>query len=218
MFNNDNSNNNNYKPNPDNSSIMQALLDIKAAGGSFTTINDLLMFLENDPNLLKEAELRFHRHQYPQRSITFTKVSNKVEFSRFLSYNALTILTALYQNMWHGNMIQIRRKDIVKITSISSFRPIKDAFEELINKGCIAVAVPGTTRRPTVYMVNPEIATVGRDDSSLRRTFWAYTGTDYSNPKHPVNSDPHKEWKRLTSERTYSKNRTSMETDAGTIT
>ena len=210
-------------PNPDNSSIMQVLLDIKAAGGPSRLVDEIIDIITvipdtNKPSILQEAEEIYYRHQYPQRAIKFTKLSIRIEFARFLSHNALTILTAMYQNMWHRNMIQLTQRDIIKITSITSSRPIKDALKELIDKGCIAVVVKGTTRQPAIYMVNPEIATVGRDESNLRYTFWGYTGTDYTDFKHPKYSDPHKEWKRLTANRTYSISNASMVTDEKTIT
>lgn len=201
------------KPNPENSSVIQALLDIKAAGGDIPMADTLIELLrKNDGALLDKAEEIFNEHQYPQHVLKFCKLTKEIEFARFLSPKALSLLTAMCQNMWHGNLIQLTQRDILTITSISSLSSVKPALKELLDCGCIAVALEGTTRRPVVYMVNPCICTVGKDIPFLKEIFWGYTGTNYENK--PVEySAPHKKWNKLTDIRTYSISRVSFKPD-----
>lgn len=201
------------KPNKENSGIIQALLDIKKAGGEASLVDALIEMLRENESLLIEAEELFKGHQYPQHSLAFCKLSNEFEFARFLSPKALVLLIAMCQNMWHGNLIQLSQRDILKITSISSLSSIKPALKELIDCGCITIAIEGTTRKPTVYMVNPCIATIGREISYLKDIFWEYTGSNYRT-KPVIYSAPHEKWNELTSKRTYSKSRVSFQPDS----
>lgn len=201
------------KPNPENSSVLQALLDIQAAGGNVPMVDSLIALLRKDGGaLLETAEEIFNEHQYPQHVLTFCKLTKEYEFARFLSPKALSLLTAMCQNMWHGNLIQLSQRDVLKITSISSLTSVKPALKELTDCGCIAVAIKGNTRKATTYMVNPCISTLGKDVPCLEEIFWEYTGTDYEN-KPVVYSEPHQKWNKLTARRTYSTSRVSFKPD-----
>lgn len=207
---------NHSKPNPENSSVIQALLDIKASGAPAPLVNDLLDILRNDAVILQDADNLFKSHQYPKHVLDWCKVKNDVEFSRFLSPKATALLTAMYQNMWVRNLIQLSHRDIIRIAKIGSLSSVRTALDELIENGCIAVKLKGTTRRPDIYMVNPLIATVGSEISYLKEDFWELTGTKYyydkeSGKTRAKYSKPHKKWKELTANRTYSKGRNSLE-------
>lgn len=203
----------NVKENPENSSIIQALLDISKAGAyPANEINAMICLLRADSSSLQEAEKLFHSHLYPDHKITFCKLECEVEFARFLSANAIAVLTAMCQNMRHSNLIQLNRKDIVKISALKSEKPVTPAMQELLNSGCIAIKIPGTTRRGPVYMVNPGIATVGTKTHYLQKSFWELTGSIY-HTKQVECSEPHKQWNKLTANRTYSKGYSSLETE-----
>ena len=207
---------NHSKPNPENSSVIQALLDIKASGAPAPMVNDLLDILRNDAAILQDADNLFKGHQYPKHVLDWCKVKNDVEFSRFLSPKATALLTAMYQNMWVGNLIQLSHRDIIKIAKIGSLSSVRTALDELIGNGCIAVKLKGTTRRPDIYMVNPLISTVGSAIPYLEKEFWQLTGTRYyfdkkSGKERAKYSEAHKKWRELTANRTYSKGRNSLE-------
>lgn len=166
--------------------------------------------------ILQDADNLFKSHQYPKHVLDWCKVKNDVEFSRFLSPKATALLTAMYQNMWVRNLIQLSHRDIIRIAKIGSLSSVRTALDELIENGCIAVKLKGTTRRPDIYMVNPLIATVGSEILHLEEDFWELTGTKYYYDKESDKirakySKPHKKWKELTANRTYSKGRNSLE-------
>jgi len=215
---------NHAKPNPENSSIIQSLLDIKASGASAHLVDELLEILRTNKKILGDADELFRSHQYPSRALDWCKVQNNVEFSRFLSPKATAVLTAMYQNMWHGNLIQLSHRDIIRIAKIGSLSSVKVALDELTDNGCIAIKIPGTTRRPTVYMVNPLIATIGSKLPHLEEQFWMLTGTKYYYDKKGdglrkrIRSTIQIRWQELTASRTYSKGRETLEVNDQKIT
>lgn len=198
------------KPNKDNSSIRQALLDLKSAGGDADAIAILINQIDNNKQLLEDAEALFNSHQHPEHSLKWCKLQGDIEFSRFLSANAIIILVAMCQNMNHWNLIQISQRTIMEITALKSLKSVGPALQELIDTGCITIQIDGTTRRATVYMVNPEIAVVGSKIPNFKDTFWRVA----DNRPVPDDEDyvtPHSRWNSLTAERTYSKGRDFLE-------
>lgn len=197
------------KPNQNNSSIMQALLDLKSSGGDSSAIDILTLQIENNNKILDDADTLFQKHRYPEYKLTWCRLQSSVEFSRFLSVNALAILIAMCQNMNTWNNIQISYRDIIHITTLNSLKSIKPALKELIDKGCIAVHDKGTTKRPTVYMVNPEISTVGNKHPNLQDIFWKLVESNAVSDGGEK-SNPHELWDALTSKRTYAKGNDSL--------
>ena len=183
-------------------SIMQALEDLKRSGGNKDAVTILIQQLKEDRELEEIVEKRFRERLYPDKSLTWSKLQCEIEFSRFLSPNAVTILTMMCQNMRHGNLLQISQRKIAEICSVTSPKAVVKALNELIECGCIAVRIEGNTRRAPIYMVNPEISTIGSPIKKHEFIFWQYAnkseteGEGYKNPKD--------KWKELTATRTYS--------------
>lgn len=216
-------------PNKEHSSVKQALLDLKASGGDAECIDFLINQIGTNPEIRGNADKLFKSHLYPDKTLNWFKLHNDIEFTRFLSPNALMILIAMCQNMRHGNLIQVNYKDLLTITHISSPKAIKPALQELENCGCITVRIKGTTRRSTVYMVNPEIATVGTNSSGLAYIYWKYVSennagshsyqmqnnstiwNDY--PASPILD----KWIQLVQDRTYSKGNDTLEEDSNKV-
>lgn len=186
------------------SSIKQTLLDMKSAGFDSTALDRLIDDFEHEPEKAKEAEKLYSSHEYPQHSIVFVKITNRVGFFRFLSAKALTILNAMCCTMNTRNLIQITQDDLLNITNIGNKKTIGEALRELQEKGVIAIKIKGSTRRGTVYMVNPQIATCGADRPGLEKIFWKLTGTIYDANKVKNHSKPHETWKKIIKDRTYS--------------
>lgn len=203
------------KKNTKKTSIMQALEDLKSSGGNVEAVNVLIRQLEENEDLRVTVEKRFKGHLYPNKSLTWVKLQGDVEFSRFLSSNALNILIAMCQNMRHGNLLQISQRKIMKITSINSPKAVVKALEELISIGAIAIRIEGTTHRPTVYMINPAIATVGTEIDKLDFIFWQFA--DKSDTEGEEYRNPRDKWKALTETRTYSKGYDGQEEGARTV-
>lgn len=194
--------------NPENrecSSIKQVLLDMKSAGFNPDLIKNLLDEFENEPEKAGEAERIFFSHRYPQHSIVFFKVSNEIEFFKILSPKAVIVLNAMCSTMNTGNMIQITQEDLLHITNLGNKKTIKEALTELQSNGFIAIKLKGNTRRGTVYMVNPLVATCGTAKPELIRIFWKLTGTQYDGLRKVTKySKPHAAWIDNTKKRTYS--------------
>lgn len=196
-------------------SIMQALEDLKSSGGDIEAVNKLIYQLEENKELQEVVEKIFRNRLYPEKSLTWLKLRGDVEFSRFLSPNAVTILIAMCQNMRQGNLLQISQRKIMAITSISSPKAVVKALDELISVGAIAVRLKGTSHRSPVYMVNPEIATVGTENKKLEFVFWKYS--DKSDKVLEGYENPRDKWKTLTKFRTYSKGYDKQEDGTGTV-
>lgn len=210
------------KPNEENSTIKQALLDLKASGGDAESIDLLISQIEQNHNLRENADKLFQSHQYPEHSLNWFKLQGDIEFPRFLSPNALTILIALCQNMQTDNLLQISHRDLINITHLSSLKAVQPAMRELVQNGCITEIIEASGRRSAVYMVNPEIATVGKKKPHLTYLFWKKVRDSLFKHDIPDDDDGLEEeknidwkdypkstirdkWMSLTKERTYSK-------------
>lgn len=207
--------------NPQNkecSSIKQVLLDMKSAGFNSTLINDLLDEYENEPEKTKEAEEIYLSHQYPQKSIVFFKVSKEIEFFNILTSKAVVVLSAMCSSMNTGNLIQITQDDLMHITNLGNKKTIKEALVELQENGFIVVKLQGSTRRGTVYMINPLVATCGKKNKVLERIFWKETGTHYDGSEGVSEySKPHATWNENINKRTYSIGYGKQDTTKGEI-
>lgn len=206
------------KPNNENSTVKQVLLDLKASGGDAEAIDLLISQIEQDHTLRENADKLFQSHQYPEHSLNWFKLQGDIEFPRFLSPNAMTILIAMCQNMQTDNLLQVSRRDLIDITHLTSLKAVQPALKELVQNGCITEVIEASGRRSAVYMVNPEIATVGKKKPHLTYLFWkkvrnsllqyeAPDDEDEKNidwndyPKSPIRN----RWVSLTKDKTYSK-------------
>lgn len=207
--------------NPENkecSSIKQVLLDMKSAGFNPLLIDDLLGEFEDEPGKAEEAERIYLSHQYPQRSIVFFKVSNKIEFFKILSPKAVVVLNAMCSTMNTGNLIQITQDDLLNITNLGNKKTIREALIELQENGFVVVKLKGNTRRGTVYMINPLVATSGTKKTDLEKIFWKLTGTNYDGLRRTTKySKPHATWDENIKKRTYSNGYGKLDTTKGEI-
>lgn len=200
------------------SSIKQVLLDMKSAGFNPLLIDDLLCEFEDEPVKAEEAERIYLSHQYPQHSIVFVKVSKEIEFFNILTPKAVVVLDAMCSTMNTGNLIQITQDDLMNITNLGNKKTIKEALVELQENGFITIKLKGNTRRGTVYMVNPLVATCGKKKTDLEKVFWKETGTNYDGPKRKTEySKPHVAWNENTNKRTYSNGYGNLDTTKGEI-
>lgn len=203
------------KENAKKTSIMQAMEDLKRSGGNKDAVNILIQQMTEDEELQEIVEKRFRERLYPDKSLKWSKLQCEVEFSRFLSPNAVTILMMMCQNMRHGNLLQISQRKIAEICSVTSPKAVVKALNELIECGCIAVRIEGNTRRAPIYMVNPEISTIGTPIKKLGFIFWQYA--DKSETEGEGYKSPKDKWKNLTENRTYSKGYDKQEEGTRTV-
>lgn len=200
-------------------SIEQALIDLKKAGGSSSYIDYLLDELKSSKELLEQSEELFHSHLYPDKSINWFKHYNSYEFERILNPYEFKILTLMAKNMNISNLIQISQNDLKAITGLNK-RTISDSLKNLIDNGYIAIKLLGNSRNANVYMVNPLFATVGTGNQELlTNEFWKLTGDIYDNTGYKVieKSLPHFRFNNISKEQTYSRGHNRQETTDGII-
>lgn len=159
--------------NPTNSSVFQAVLDLENAGVPTHILIPLKEYLKTYSATLRKADSLFRKHQYPQHTICWSRLYNDIGFEAFLTEKEYVILSFLAKGMWTNNLLQTSQNDILEYTCLSSKGNVNTAIHGLLEKGCIAIKFPGNNREKTVYMVNPEFATVGIEHKeSLIKTFW----------------------------------------------
>lgn len=190
--------------NPECSSVKQALLDLQSSGFDYTSIQTLLSEIDQDSDRREQADELFRSHKHPSHRITFSKIYNNIEFCRFLSPQAATILFIMCITMNHNNLIQLSQDDIVKITGIGNKGTVGKALNDLIESGAIAIKLKGNSRRSNVYMVNPAIANVGTEIPGLERLYWKPIDDEYANIDDETIISPHQKWDLEISKSTYS--------------
>lgn len=195
--------------NPQNSSMVQHILEYRELGGSMNiSMADFLKLAQQDSSmqkLVKEADKAVDRKGYPDSSITFHKTERDVEVGRFLSMRDLKILRAFEVSIDQGNLVQASTRDIEKAAGVD-LATARAGINSLLEKGCIAIKQRGRGTRASIYMLNPEIATVGKS-KVYPKLFWQLTGTVYkdSGKGNEVEtfSKPHFEWIQLTAVRQF---------------
>ena len=116
----------------------------------------------------------------------------------------MQLLTGMAQLMRTGNRVELSTKDGMLITGMST-NVVTAAIKELRNKGCIQVLFARNKTRATVYMVNPEIFTVGKaDNSKLCIAYWILTGDRWEDGKY-VRSSLHNKWCLLKQKQLYTR-------------
>lgn len=200
-------------------SIEQALIDLKKAGGSSSYIDYLLDELKDSKEILNQAEELFRGHLYPDKSINWYKNYNNFEFERVLNPYEFAILTGMAKNMNISNLIQVSQNDLKIITNFNK-RTISDSLKSLIDNGYIAIKLLGNSRNANVYMINPLFATVGTGNQKLLlNEFWKLTGDIYDKSGYQVieRSLPHFRFSNTHKEQTYSRGHNRQETTDGII-
>lgn len=194
--------------NPDCSRAVQMVLDLKkclSINGRFT-FDELLEYMECNHDERDCASNEMVSHEYNSVNITFDKKYKCLEYRRYITAAAFVVLDIMICGMRTNNLIRMSQDDIKRMTSLNSKSTVAKAIDDLLHNGCIAIVIPGSRNRSPVYMVNPLIATNGKD-KQLQRVFWQYTGTEYnvsSNSSHAVKSEPHQLWDAHEHEKTFS--------------
>ena len=183
-------------PNRHNSTIVQGLrelakLDSELPNDLIAKAVQLANFLnENNKQLVNTVDGIVKKKEYKDSNITWYK-KHFLELSRLLSSSANLILDLMCNLMAQGNLVQLSWQNIIDGTGIKNKKSIKNAIEELLDNGCIAIKFPSDKRNATIYMVNPEIATVGKN---LHTQYWEL-----------VSHDKFKKWCTIKNDITYTR-------------
>ena len=164
------------KKNPDNSSVLQCLLDIEKVAKISDSPNapDVLKALAElrkalTKDIIAKADETYEAHRYNNAKITFAKTANFKEnqAETKLSANACKILLHGIQLMSQDNCFLINQENLTKILNMAK-KTVNDGIRELVEKGCMTKICTLKQQKPsgTVYMINPEIASVGNHDST----------------------------------------------------
>lgn len=200
-------------------SIEQALIDLKKAGGSSAYIDYLLDELKNSKELLEQSEELFHGHLYPDKNLEWIKLFNDFELENYISPSCNAIFTVMAKNMRVSNLIQVSQNDLTIMTGADK-KTVSKCLKELIDKGCIAIKIFGNRRNANVYMINPLLALVGTGNQKLLlKEFWILTGDIYDKSGYKLieRSLPHFKFDNHCNKKTYSRGYNRQETTAGII-
>lgn len=144
--------------------------------------NELKKYFQENKNKLKEVDSKFYRHIYPQHKLNWCKLyNNNLGITKKIDKTSISILNILYKLINKNNLIQISISEIIKLTGYSNKTIIK-SIDELIEKGFIVIKLKGEpkTSRSTIYMINPELITIGTgNQTKLKKEFWELTGSKY---------------------------------------
>lgn len=163
-------------PNRHNSTIVQGLLELskldnKLSHDLITKATQLADFLnQNDKQLVNTIDGIVKKKEYNNDNIKWYRHYFS-ELSRVLSANANVILTLMCNVMAQGNLVQLSWQNIIDGTGIKNKKSIQTAIKDLQDNGCIAIKCNGDKRNATIYMVNPDIAIIGKP-TNLHNQFW----------------------------------------------
>lgn len=164
--------------NPTNSSVVQMLLDIEKCGIDIP--DDLRRQI-----IAKKEEIddTWDSHQYPSESLVFTRVSRENSIVENLQKNvrfgetAVSLLDMIVKNIPQNLHFAMSVKEAAKIMGWSDSK-VKRAMKILRDYGIIAVVQQGKGRgNPTIYMLNPMVADVGKKKPpQVQEEFWNLAG------------------------------------------
>ena len=157
--------------NPDNSSIIQCLLDLEKAMAVSDNPDapDILKAVKTIKDNLSESDILhsdkiFNAHRYGDRKLVFSKLSRfrENQIITSLSSGALKILVYGIQIMSEDNCFLVRQAAMIKTLGMSR-QTLANSLKELTDKGCMVKICMLKRRNPsgTVYMIRSDIAKIG---------------------------------------------------------
>ena len=144
--------------------------------------NELKKYFQENKNKLKEVDEKFYSHIYPQHKLNWNKTYiTNLEIYKLLNAKSVSIFNVISKLINKNNLIKISIIEIKKLLKYDDKTIIK-SLNELIEKGFIAIRLKGEpkTSRATIYMINPELVTIGTGNQiQLKKEFWQLTGSKY---------------------------------------
>mgnify|MGYP001852042634 FL=1 len=188
-------------------SIEQAIDDLLSSGiPENIPLGKLKEYLKKYKKDLIKAEDKFKNHLYPQYKLNWNKnYINNFEVMKIIDTYSISIFTTISKLINKNNLIQLSLVNIINLTSYSKNKIIK-SIDELIKKGFITIKLKGEpkTARATIYMINPELVTIGTgNQEKLKKEFWQITGSKY---KLNILNEPskiHIDWLNIIENKNY---------------
>lgn len=142
--------------------------------------NELKEYFKKNREKLKEVDKKFYSHIYPNKNLKWSKHYIKIELHKNIKSNSFMIFNAISNLINKNNLVQISQKEIKEITNVKDLKTISKSINELIEKGFITIKLQGNKQRNTIYMINPELVTIGTgNQNKLKKEFWEITGSKY---------------------------------------
>lgn len=165
--------------NPENSKLVQIFLDIEAILGHGIPED----FRREALARKNEIESKINSHEYPSEALVFTRYSRENSVAENLQkiekrgVFAVLLLDLIVKNIPQNLNFSIAVKDVMAIMGWSKSTALR-AFKILTDYGIIAVVRQGKGRgNPTVYMLNPMVADVGKKKPPQEQEeFWELAG------------------------------------------
>lgn len=165
--------------NPENSKLVQIFLDIEAILGHGIPED----FRREALARKNEIESKINSHEYPSEALVFTRYSRENSIAENLQkiekrgVFAVLLLDLIVKNIPQNLNFSIAVKDVMAIMGWSKSTALR-AFKILTDYGIIAVVRQGKGRgNPTVYMLNPMVADVGKKKPpQVQEEFWNLAG------------------------------------------
>lgn len=165
--------------NPDNSKLVQIFLDIEAVLGHGIPED----FRREALARKNEIESKINSHEYPSEALVFTRYSRENSVAENLQkiekrgVFAVLLLDLIVKNIPQNLNFSIAVKDVMAIMGWSKSTALR-AFKILTDYGIIAVVRQGKGRgNPTIYMLNPMVADVGKKKPpQVQEEFWTLAG------------------------------------------
>lgn len=166
--------------NPDNSKLVQIFLDIESVLGHGSIPED---FRREALARKNEIESKINSHEYPSEALVFTRYSRENSVAENLQkiekrgVFAVLLLDLIVKNIPQNLNFSIAVKDVMAIMGWSKSTALR-AFKILTDYGIIAVVRQGKGRgNPTIYMLNPMVADVGKKKPpQVQEEFWNLAG------------------------------------------
>ena len=141
-------------------SIEQMLIDAKTFGAP---IDELQKWIHNNPQSAKLLAQKFDSHQYNDKSIVYTQLSTQLELINLLKTPLqLKILLIFIQCSNQSGELQISNKDLQRMTGNHDKKQITKTLNYLLDTGFLTIRTHGKCKKPTIYMLNPEVAHCGK--------------------------------------------------------
>lgn len=162
------------KPNPFNSSCLQALLDIQTAmerlGMGLTDIRDIIAdFKEKDSELREAADQINHAHEYPDKSIGFFQSARYDKIQEFYELpraeQILFVLMCSIQDPRTG-LVTVRKgvfADALHYTDTER-KNMQKYLDDLTTKGFLRCIYRQTNKKPGEYKINQGVAWIGKQE------------------------------------------------------
>lgn len=161
--------------NPQDRTCVQMLLDMASSPHlppeKRAQLTELVQYLNGvGQSVARETDDRFAAHMYPDRALTWGRLYGYDVTSSLdqLTTSAKSLLWLYIRLAGQGGLVAVKKADAMRVTGIGRKNNYLAAVKELILSGCIVEYAPSYGQTPTVYMINPQICTVGKDAPNVQ--------------------------------------------------